>query len=396
MIIAPKFRGFICTTAHPTGCAENINQYAAYARAHTAGNGPRRVLVVGSSMGYGLASRIAAAFGYGAATVGVMFDRPGGRGRTGSAGWYNNRAFEQAAEQAGLPCRTINGDAFSPEIKAETIEAIRQTMPGGQVDLVVYSVAAPKRVDAATNQTWQSVLKPIGKAFSGKTVDFHTGQVFETEIAPATPEEIEGTVQVMGGSDWLLWMQSLQEAGVLADNAATLAYTYIGPALTHDIYWDGSIGAAKADLEEKARAISSLLAPTGGRAFVSVLKGLVTQSSAAIPVVPLYISLLFRIMKEQGLHEGCIEQICRMYGERLYAADGWDAVPVDEAGRMRMDDWEMRPEVQEKIAALWESVDSDSIDTVADLQGYRADFFRMFGFGVDGVDYAADVPEDAL
>ena len=400
MNITPKFRGFICTTAHPIGCAQNVRQYADYARSHSTGTGPKRVLVVGASAGYGLASRIAAAFGYGAATVGVSFDRPGGRGRTGSAGWYNNRAFEQYATQAGLPCRTVNGDGFSREVKEETIAAIRDVIPGGQVDLVVYSMAAPKRTDQDTNQTWSSVLKPLGQSFRGKTVDFHTGNVFETEIAPAEQEEAEGTIRVMGGEDWLLWMEELQKAGVLADNAAAMAYTYIGPELTHAIYRDGTIGAAKADLEQKACMITELLAPTGGHAFVAVLKGLVTQSSSAIPVVPLYISLLFKIMKEQGIHEGCIEQICRLYSQCLYSEGketrGWSHVPVDESGRIRLDDWEMRRSVQEKIADLWETVDSDSIGAVADLEGYRQDFFQMFGFGVDGVDYNADVPEKEL
>jgi enoyl-[acyl-carrier protein] reductase/trans-2-enoyl-CoA reductase (NAD+) len=393
MVVKPKFRGFICTTAHPVGCGENVQRAAAFAEAQIQGKGPGRVLVVGSSTGYGLASRIAAAFGYGADTVGVFFDRPASGNRTGTAGWYNNKAFEDLAREKGLACPSINGDAFSPEVKAQTIAAIKEQMPGGQVDLILYSVAAPKRLDPATGTTWQSVLKPIGDPFRGKTVDFHTGAVTETAIDPATKEEIEGTVHVMGGEDWLLWIRALQEAGVVADGAATLAYTYIGPSLTHQIYRNGTIGRAKSDLERAAGEIDSLLAQNGGKAFVAVLKGVVTQSSAAIPVVPLYISLLFKIMKEKGTHEDCTAQLCRLLGQRLYAegVTAWEHVPVDEAGRIRMDDLEMEQEVQEEILDLWERVNGENIAEVSDLAGYRRDFFRLFGFEVDGVDYEADV-----
>jgi enoyl-[acyl-carrier protein] reductase/trans-2-enoyl-CoA reductase (NAD+) len=393
MVVKPKFRGFICTTAHPVGCGENVRRAADFAAAHIQGKGAKRVLVVGSSTGYGLASRIAAAFGYGADTVGVFFDRPAAGNRTGTAGWYNNKAFEDLAREKGLACPSINGDAFSPEVKAQTIAAIKEHIPGGQVDLIIYSVAAPKRVDPATGTTWQSVLKPIGDPFWGKTVDFHTGAVTETAIEPATEEEIDGTVHVMGGEDWLLWIRALQEAGVVADGAATLAYTYIGPSLTHQIYHHGTIGRAKSDLERAAGEISSLLSQSGGKAFVAVLKGVVTQSSAAIPVVPLYISLLFRIMKEKGTHEDCTAQLCRLLSQRLYgeSVHSWAQVPVDEAGRIRLDDWEMNPTVQEEILSRWEQVRDDNIAALSDLAGYRRDFFRLFGFEVDGVDYEADV-----
>jgi enoyl-[acyl-carrier protein] reductase/trans-2-enoyl-CoA reductase (NAD+) len=393
MVVKPKFRGFICTTAHPVGCGENVRRAASFAQERIQGKGAKRVLVVGSSTGYGLASRIAAAFGYGADTVGVFFDRPASGNRTGTAGWYNNNAFEALAREKGLACPSINGDAFSLEVKEQTIAAIKEHIPGGQVDLIIYSVAAPKRLDPATGNTWQSVLKPIGSLFQGKTVDFHTGAVTETAIEPATEEEIAGTVHVMGGEDWLLWIRALQEAGVVADGAATLAYTYIGPSLTHKIYRNGTIGHAKNDLERAAIEIDSLLAQSGGKAFVAVLKGLVTQSSAAIPVVPLYISLLFKIMKARGTHEDCIAQLCRLLGQRLYGegVHSWAQVPVDEAGRIRMDDLEMEPAVQEEILALWEQVNDENIGELSDLAGYRQDFFRLFGFEVDGVDYEADV-----
>jgi enoyl-[acyl-carrier protein] reductase/trans-2-enoyl-CoA reductase (NAD+) len=366
-----------------------VEEQIAFAKAHPVTGGPKRVLVIGSSTGYGLASRIAAAFGSGAYTVGVYFERESSGNRTATAGWYNDAAFRALAEKEGRVAVSLNGDAFSNEIKAEAIAAIKNSIPGGKVDLVVYSLAAPKRTDPVTGEVYSSVIKPLDGVYKSTTVDFHTGAVSEVEIAPATPEELAGTIKVMGGEDWLLWMNALKDAGVLADGAGTVAYSYIGPTLTHAVYTNGTIGAAKTDLEQKAREIDALLAPLGGKAFVSVNKALVTQASSAIPVVPLYMMLLFDIMKKRGAHEGCIEQMVRMF-DRLYQG-GWDAVPVDEAGRVRMDDWEMDAAVQAEVAALWPTVTSENVESVGDLAGYREDFYRLFGFGFDGVDYDADV-----
>lgn len=396
MIIQPKTRGFICTTAHPVGCAAHVEEQIRYAKAHPR-PGAGRVLVIGSSMGYGLAARIAAAFCGGAATVGVSLERaPSGR-RTATAGWYNNRAFLQQAENAGLVAENIDTDAFSDAGKAQTIERIQRAMPGGQVDLVIYSLAAPRRTDPETGEEYASVIKPVGEVFTGTTVDFHTGEVSQVEIAPASDSEIRQTVAVMGGDDWQRWIRALLDAGVLAEGAATLAFSYIGPEQTHAIYKNGTIGRAKEHLEHTAEQISAWLAPRGGRAFVTVNKALVTQSSAAIPVVPLYISLLFRVMKQRGTHEGCIEQMVRLFEERLYpqgrAAD-WRQTPVDAQGRIRMDDWEMHPEVQQAVARAWPQVTTQNIEQIADLAGYRDEFFRLFGFGIQGVDYTADVALD--
>lgn len=395
MIIQPKTRGFICTTAHPVGCEKNVREQIEYTKSFFGGKGPRRVLVIGSSTGYGLACRITAAFGCKADTVGVFFERPSSGNRTATAGWYNSQAFDKAAKAAGRVSVSINGDAFSDEIKAQTIAAIQKEIPDGQVDLVIYSLAAPKRTDPS-GVTHSSVIKPIGGAFHSKTVNFHTGEVSEVDIAPATEQEIAGTVAVMGGEDWLLWMQALSNAGVLAGGAGTVAFSYIGPELTHAVYTNGTIGRAKTDLEQKARDIDTLLAPSGGKAFVSVNKALVTQASAAIPVVPLYVALLYKEMKQAGTHEGCIAQIVRMFADRLYRngmpAD-WSAVPVDEKGRIRMDDWEMRPEIQAAVNASWNTVTTDNIEQMTDIAGYRDEFFELFGFGVEGVDYSADIAE---
>jgi len=388
MTIKPKTRGFICTTAHPAGCAANVEAAALLAE-KISGSGPRSVLVIGASAGYGLACRVAAAMGYGAATIGVALEREASGNRTATAGWYNTAALDMLAKKRGLVSVSINADAFAKETKERVIEEIKSSMPGGKADLVIYSLAAPKRTHSASGESHSSVLKPIGRSFKGKTVDFHTGIVSEVEVAPATEDEISDTVKVMGGEDWLWWMEALKEADALAPAAVTLAFSYIGPDLTHEIYKDGTIGMAKIDLEEKAREISEMLAPTGGRAFVSVNKALVTQASSAIPVVPLYISLLYRVMKEKNIHEGCTEQMIRMF-ELLYANSPAD-VPTDEAGRIRMDDLEMREDVQSEVAALWERADSDTLPQIADLQGYRDDFYKLFGFGIDGIDYEADV-----
>ncbi|SEN08080.1 enoyl-ACP reductase FabV [Lihuaxuella thermophila] len=389
MIIQPKFRGFICTTAHPTGCAKQVQEQIDYVKSQKPIQGPKKALVIGASTGYGLASRIALTFGAGADTIGVFFEKPGSEKRTATAGWYNTAAFEKAATEAGYVAKSINGDAFSNEIKQETIDLIKKEF--GKVDIVVYSLAAPRRVHPDTGEVFSSVLKPIGQAYTNKTVDFHTGKVSEVTLEPATEEEIRHTVAVMGGEDWKMWIDALEEAGVLADGVITLAYSYIGPKITHPVYREGTVGRAKDHLEATAHELDAQLKKLNGRAFVSVNKAVVTQSSSAIPVVPLYISLLFKVMKEKGLHEGCIEQMYRLFADRLYSGS---SVEVDEAGRIRVDDLEMREDVQEEVLALWNQVDSESLKSISDLEGYRTDFFQLFGFETDGVDYEADVNPD--
>lgn len=386
MIIRPKVRGFICTTAHPVGCAAEVARQAAHCRGLAiAGERPRAALVVGASMGYGLSSRVAAAFGAGVATVGVVYDKPASDKRTASAGWYNTAAFHRLAAEQGLYARSVNGDAFSDDVKRETIDLVRRDL--GKVDLFVYSIGAPRRT-LADGTVAKSVLKPIGQPYRNKTIDVETGTVSEVSIEPATAEEVAETVQVMGGEDWEEWVRALREAGALAPAATTVAYSYIGPELTFPVYRRGSIGAAKDHLEATARRLDTELRGGGGRAFVSVNKGVVTQSSSAIPVVPLYISLLFAVMKEKGLHEGTAEQMGRLVAERLYAGG---EVPVDEEGRIRLDDWEMREDVQAEVARRWREVSSENVAALSDLEGYRRDFLLLFGFGAPGVDYAADV-----
>ncbi|MGA8941399.1 MAG: enoyl-ACP reductase FabV [Thermoactinomyces sp.] len=387
MIIKPRFRGFICTTAHPVGCAKQVERQIEYVKSQPKVDGPKKVLVIGSSTGYGLASRITAAFGAGADTLGVFFEKPSVKNRTATAGWYNTAAFEKEARKAGLVAESINGDAFSDEIKQEAIRRIKRDL-GGKVDLVIYSLAAPKRLHPVTGELFSSVLKPIGKPFRNKTVDFHTGEVSEVSIEPATEEEIRHTVMVMGGEDWKMWIDALKEADVLANGVKTLAFSYIGPELTWPIYREGTVGKAKDHLEKTAHELDEKLKELNGQAYVSVNKGLVTQSSAAIPVVPLYISLLYKVMKEKGLHEGCIEQMYRLFADRLYQSDN---VPVDEQGRIRIDELEMKPEVQEAIAENWNRVESDTLNELTDIAGYRREFFQLFGFETDGVDYDADV-----
>ncbi|MBO7744283.1 trans-2-enoyl-CoA reductase family protein [Paenibacillus sp. MWE-103] len=386
MIIKPRTRGFICTTAHPIGCAAQVQEQIDYIQARPAVQGPRNVLVIGASAGYGLAARIAAAFGANANTVGVYRPSEGKPGRTASAGWYNSAAFERAALAAGLKSFSVTGDAFSAETKAKAVEVIRREL--GQVDLVVYSVASARRTDPETGETYNSVLKPLGGAYTNKTVNFHTGEVSMVTLEPGSEQDVKETVAVMGGDDWQLWIDALRAGGVLADNATTISYSYIGSRITQPIYREGTIGQAKDHLEATAKRLNGQLGETGGRAFVTVSKALVTQSSSAIPVVPLYISALYKVMKEKGIHEGCIEQTYRLFAERLYA--GGD-VPVDEEGRIRIDDWEMRPDVQDEVARLWEEVTTDSIAQLTDLEGYRKEFFQLFGFETDGVDYEADV-----
>ena len=391
MIIKPKVRGFICTTAHPVGCAENVRLMTEYAASHP-GKGPKRVLVIGSSTGYGLATRIAAAFSYGADTIGVFLEKPGsGGGRTATAGWYNNAAFEKLARERDLIAESVCGDAFSGQVKEETIRLVRKNL--GKLDLVVYSVASPRRTDPLTGEIYNSVIRPIGSVFTGKTVNMNTGELSEVTIKPAASDEIKDTISVMGGEDWLLWMRALIEADILSDGVKTVAYSYIGPVVTHPIYKDGAIGKAKEDLEEKARQINQMLSKKGGEAFLSVNKALVTQSSSAIPVVPLYISILFKVMKRRDVHEGCIEQMARMM-DRLYG--GGRVMPADEPGRLRLDDWEMDPAVQREVATIWEQINQGNLEELCDLAGYRHEFYRLFGFEAPGVDYSADLPEDII
>ena len=386
MIIKAKVRGFICITAHPQGCAANVRGQIDYVKSKGPLTGmPRRVLVVGASTGYGLASRIVSAFGGDAATLGVFFEKPAEEAGPGSAGWYNSASFEDAARASGLYAKSINGDAFSDAIKQKAIDLIKADL--GQVDAVIYSLASPRRTHPKTGLTFKSVLKPIGASYTAKTVDTDRGVVSDITIEPAIDQEIQDTVAVMGGEDWEMWIDALAAAGVLANGATTVAYSYIGPALTWPIYRNGTIGRAKQDLEAAASRIRRKLEPTGGHACVSINKGLVTQASSAIPVVPLYISLLYRIMKEKGLHEGCIEQIQRLFAEHLFNG----ASPrLDEEGRVRIDDLEMRPDVQQAVEKTWPSVTTESLSSTTDFAGYRQEFLRLFGFGLDGVDYEAD------
>lgn len=389
MIIKPRTRGFICTTAHPDGCARQVQEQIEYVQSQPRIQGPRNVLVIGASTGYGLSARVVAAFGAGANTIGVYRDGGSIKGRTASAGWYNSAAFEKAADEAGLKSFSVIGDAFTNELKASTIEAIRQEF--GKVDMVIYSVAAPRRTDPNTGETYTSTLKPIGETYTNKTVNFHTGEVTDISIEPASDEEIEATVRVMGGDDWQSWMDQLSAADVLTDDVVTVAFSYIGSDITQAIYRQGSIGRAKDHLEATARHMNEQLGSKGGRAYVAVCKALVTQSSSAIPVVPLYMSALYKVMKEKGLHEGCIEQMYRMYADRLYTEGD---TPVDEKQRLRLDDWEMREDVQTEVTRIWNEISTDNVYELTDLEGYRSEFFQLFGFETDGVDYEADVDPD--
>ena len=388
MKIEPRMRGFICLTAHPDGSAKNIKNQIEYVQSKGAINGAKKVLVIGASTGFGLASRITSAFGCNAATIGVFFEKPPTEGRTASPGWYNSAAFETQAAKVGLYAKSINGDAFSNEIKQQVIDMIKADL--GQIDLVIYSLASPVRLHPATGVLHRSVLKPIGKTFTNKTVDFHTGNVTQVSIEPATDEDIENTVTVMGGEDWSMWIDALNSQNLLAPNATTVAYSYIGPQVTEAVYRKGTIGRAKDDLEATAFTITKKLESIGGKAFVSVNKALVTQASSAIPVIPLYISLLYKLMKEANIHEGCIEQIQRLYSERLFTGK---EIPTDENGRIRIDDLEMRDDIQKQIAYLWENSTTETLTTIGDLAGYKQDFLNLFGFGFEGVDYDADQNE---
>lgn len=391
-VIKPKIRGFICVTAHPEGCAAHVREQIEYVRSKGPIEGlPKRVLVVGSSTGYGLASRIVPAFAGEASTIGVFFEKPPENGRPASAGWYNSAAFEREAQIAGVYAKSINGDAFSDEVKAQTLDLIRADL--GQIDLLVYSLASPRRTHPKTGETAKSVLKPLGESYTAKTVDTDKGLVTDITIEPASEQEVADTVNVMGGEDWRMWVDALADAGLLADGFTTVAYSYIGPDITWAIYRNGTIGAAKEDLEKTSHDLAAQLAERNGRSYVSVNKALVTQASSAIPVVPLYISLLYKVMKEQGLHEGCIEQIYRLFAERLY---GDDKPQLDEKGRIRIDDWEMRDDVQAAVARLWPEVSTENLETVSDIAGYREEFLKLFGFGIESVDYEADVDPEVM
>lgn len=388
MIIEPRMRGFICTTAHPDGAAENVKQQIDYVKSKGKIEGPKRVLVIGASTGFGLASRITSAFGSDASTIGVFFEKPPMEGKTASAGWYNTAAFEKQAANSGLYAKSINGDAFSDEIKEQTLALIKKDL--GQVDLIIYSLASPVRTHPKTGVTHRSVLKPIGEKFTNNTVDFHTGKVSEVSIEPCSGDDIENTIIVMGGEDWKMWMDALKKENLLAEGATTVAYSYIGSSLTEAVYRNGTIGKAKDDLEATAFTITAALADIGGKAYVSVNKALVTQASSAIPVIPLYISLLYKTMKAKGIHEGCIEQIQRLFQDRLFS--GKD-IPVDEKGRIRIDDWEMRDDVQSEVEDLWNKVTTENLSQLGDLDGYKKEFYQLFGFDVEGVDYAKEADE---
>ena len=379
-------------TAHPDGALQAVKNQIEYVKSKgKIKNGPKKVLVIGASTGFGLSSRIAAAFGSDAATIGVFFEKPASEGKMGTAGWYNSAAFEKEAHAAGLYAKSINGDAFSDDIKRQTIDLIKKDL--GQVDLVVYSLASPRRTHPKTGVAYASVLKPIGQPFTNKTVDFHTGVVSDITISPVENEEdIANTIAVMGGEDWKFWIEDLKNAGVLADGVKTVAYSYIGPELTFPIYRNGTIGQAKNDLEATVPVLNELLKDLHGVSYVSVNKALVTQSSSAIPVVPLYISLLYKVMKAKGTHEGTIEQMQRLFADRLYTENG--EVPLDANGRIRIDDWEMAEDVQAEVAKYWDKVTTETLAEISDIDGYRKEFFNLFGFELEGVDYEKDTDEN--
>lgn len=386
MIIQPKIRGFLCTAAHPVGCHQDVMNQIAYVKsAGKLADGPKRVLIIGASGGYGLASRISAAYGADAATIGVFFERPAAGKRTASPGWYKSAAFTAEAEAAGLYAKNVNGDAFSVAIKNTVIDLIKADL--GQIDMVVYSVAAPAR-ELPDGTVVRSALKPIGEPFEGATVDFNSGEIRSISLDPASEQEVADTIKVMGGEDWQLWIDALLEAGVLADNCITTNYTYLGSEVTWPIYYHGTIGKAKEDLDRAAKALEAPLAAVGGKAYVAVMKGLMTQAASAIPGMAIYLSLLFKAMKANGTHEGCIEQTTRLFHTQLFT--GEDPV-LDEAGRIRLDDWELSDEIQSEVTANWHNVTTDNLNELTDFAGYRAAFLQMHGFDFDGVDYALEV-----
>jgi enoyl-[acyl-carrier protein] reductase/trans-2-enoyl-CoA reductase (NAD+) len=385
VVLKPRVRGFICLTAHPEGCAAHIREQIAHVKSRKPlQGGPKSVLVIGASTGYGLSSRIAAAFGSGAATLGIFFERPAEGDKPASPGWYNTVAFHEEARKAKLKAVSINGDAFSPELKAQVIEAIKAKMPNGKIDLIVYSLASPRRTDPKTGETHKSVLKPVGQSFHAKNLDTDRKVVNDVTLEAATPEDVHNTVKVMGGEDWELWMEALDSAGVLSEGTQAVAYSYIGPQVTWPIYKDGTIGKAKENLEQAGQRIDAILKMHRGRAFVSVNKAVVTQASSAIPVVPLYVSLLFKVMKPAGTHEGCIEQIQRLFEKQMYNGN---ALEFDDAGRVRLDDLEMKPEIQKAVFDVWPKVTTETLDVYGDFAGYQSDFLKNFGFGLAGIDY---------
>jgi enoyl-[acyl-carrier protein] reductase / trans-2-enoyl-CoA reductase (NAD+) len=389
MIIKPKIRGFICTTTHPVGCEANVKEQIELTKAKgKIANGPKRVLIVGASSGYGLSSRIAAAFGSDAATLGVFFEKPSSETKPGTAGWYNSAAFDKFAKAEGLYSKSINCDAFSHEAKQKAIELIKQDL--GQVDMVVYSLASPVRKLPDSGELIRSSLKPIGETYTATAVDTNKDTIIQTSVEPATEQEIADTVTVMGGEDWELWINALSDAGVLSDNCKTVAYSYIGTELTWPIYWHGALGKAKMDLDRAAHALNDKLAVKGGSANVAVLKSVVTQASSAIPVMPLYIAMVFKKMRQEGLHEGCMDQIYRMFSERLYREDG-QAPATDDKQRLRLDDWELREDIQQHCRDLWPQVTTENLSELADYMEYKAEFLKLFGFGIEGIDYDADV-----
>ena len=406
MIIKPMVRNNICINSHPAGCEAVVTRQIEYTRANIAGTGegyPKLVLVVGCSTGYGLASRIASAFGYGAATVGISLEKPASESKPGTPGYYNNLAFDKKAREAGLVSITLDGDAFSDEVKTRAAQAIRQAANEAgiapKVDMVIYSLASPVRTDPKTGTLYKSVIKPIGKSFSGKTVDMMSGKFIEAGAEPAAEEEIANTVKVMGGEDWELWMDALAKEDVLSPNARTVAYTYIGPELSWAIYKNGTIGKAKEDLERACREINKKHGGKIAGAWVSVNKALVTRASAVIPIIPFYVSCLFKVMKEMGLHEGCIEQIVRLYKERLYTAEALgdpQKTLVDSENRIRIDDWEMRDDVQKETTGRMEKATEETLDSLADVAGFRHDFMEAHGFDVEGIDYETDVDPTGL
>ena len=391
MIVEPKIRGFICTTAHPVGCAKHVQDQIDYVKSQTpVKDGPKKVLVIGSSTGYGLSSRIVASFGCeGAQTMGVFFEKPSDGRKPATAGWYNSVAFEEKAKEAGIYAKSFNGDAFSDEMKDQVAQAIKEDW--GQVDLVIYSLASPRRQHPKTGEVARSVLKPLSETFTDKSINLNTNQIEEVSLEPASQEEIDQTVSVMGGEDWEMWIEKLQSEGLLADGALTVAYSYMGPEVTHKVYRNGTIGQAKSHLEATAKTVTDKLKDLNGQGFVSVNKALVTQSSSAIPFIPLYFIILSKIMKEKDIDEGCIEQIYRLFADRIYA--GGD-IPVDSSGLIRVDELELRDDVQEIVNERWAQLTNDNLNDLTDLTGYHADFLRLFGFGLDGVDYGADVEID--
>lgn len=393
MIIHPKVRGFICTTTHPLGCELNVREQIEATRARgVRKDGPKKVLVIGASSGYGLAARITAAFGFGADTLGVFFEKPGSDKKAGTAGWYNSAAFDKFAKAEGLYSKSINGDAFSNEARDTAIELIKNEM-GGQIDLIVYSLASPVRKLPDTGELKRSALKTIGEPYVSTAIDTNKDTIIQATVEPATEQEIEDTVTVMGGQDWQLWIDALEGAGVLAPGARTVAFSYIGTEITWPIYWHGALGKAKVDLDLTAQRLDARLGKIGGGANVAVLKSVVTQASAAIPVMPLYISLVFKVMKEKGLHEGTVDQLNRLFRERLYREDG-QAPETDEEHRLRLDDWELRDDIQDTCKALWPQVTTENLFELTDYAAYKHEFLKLFGFERSDIDYDAEVDPD--